>query len=118
MVDMWLFFARGRSGRLLGSILRVPGGLPGQFWDGFCLKKKIVLKFCLKVGPNFVHVSDRWVFRHRFSSLLALPFSWRGGGRAERFKLIPQEIDIVEHNIILATIFSESDDVPKNKLKI
>ena len=37
LVDMWRFFAQGCSGRVLGSILGVLGGLPGWFWEGFCL---------------------------------------------------------------------------------
>ena len=73
LVDMWIFFARGCSGRLLGSILGVPGGLPGWFWEGFCLN--LLLEFCPKFGPNFVHTLDQWVFRRRFFPLLALPIS-------------------------------------------
>ena len=73
LLDIWLFFAQGCSGRVLGSILGVPGGLPGWFWEEFCLN--LLLEFCPKFGPNLVHTLDQWVFRCRFFPLLALPIS-------------------------------------------
>ena len=68
-----------------------PGGLPvmdfGRFWVILCVAS--VIRFFLvffQRRPKFAQIPDQSLFCHLCLTVVALPFSCRGGGRAERVK--------------------------------
>ena len=92
---MWFFFVQGCSGRVLGSILDVlgtlPGGILGGFWVILCVASVVrCILVLFQLRPKFVQIPDQSLFCRLCLTLVALPFSCRGGGLAERVKFLKE----------------------------
>ena len=98
--DMWFFFARGCPGRVPGLCLGVLGTLPGGILRRFSVILCVAL--CPDSDPSFVQILSKFQISassfSRFSPQLAQPFSWSGGGLAQRCKLLcSNEIPLSQH---------------------
>ena len=93
---MCFSFDRGCSGTVLGSILGVSGCLPGgifrEFWVVLGVASVIrCIQVLFQLRPKFVQIPDQSLFCRRGLALVGLPFSCRGGGRAERVKFLDRQ---------------------------
>mgnify|MGYP003328438018 CR=1 FL=1 len=67
------------------------GSLPARILKGFCMVLCVALvlralPFLFQLRPKFVPIPDQLLFYRLCLAPVALPFSCRGGGRAERVK--------------------------------